>query len=307
MEGIKDIDGVRAWLDGSGASQADLARAAGISPGTVNQVLRGAYPSDPAPHVAAMAAAAERLRSRAAARSDIPFVETSVARGVAAVARRAHHDRDFGLYVGRVGIGKTVALKRYCDGHRGQAVLVEAYPGATAPVLLRLLAERLGVAVRRRTVADLTAACSDALAGGDVVVLVDEAETLAHQALLHLRRISDNSGTGVVLAGTPPLLSLVRDPDGRFGQITSRIGMWPPVAQAITEADAGLLAESFLGRRPAPAVLQALWTACGGSARALRNVMRNSVRFCAAQRIDLDAGVVERIDRQATGGRSLAA
>ena len=304
---MSGLDGVRAWLEGSGASQAALARAAGLSAGTVNQILRGAYPSDPAPHVAAMAAAVGRLRSRAQARSEIPFCATSIADGVAAVARRAHHDRDFGLYCGRVGLGKTMALKRYVDDHRGQAVLIEAYPGATAPVLLRLLGDRLGVTVRRRTVADLTAACSEALSGADKVLLIDEAETLADQALLHLRRISDNSGTGVVLVGTPPLLSLVRDPDGKFGQISSRIGMWPPVAQSITERDAALLAEAFLGAAPDAGVMAALWTACGGSARALRNVLRNSSRWAEKNRRPLDAALVERIDRHAMGGRRLAA
>ena len=295
----------RAWL-GAGNTRAALARAAGISAGVVSQILGGTYPSPPGEHLEAMSAAIERAGERLASPADIPYVETSVAAGVRGVCRRAHNDRDIGLYAGRVGIGKTVAAQRYAADNRG-ALFLEAYPGAGAPVLLRLLAERLGAQARRRTVADTTAACVDALRGADRVILVDEAETLTDQALLHLRRVSDSAEIGVVLIGTPALMGLVSDDGGKFGQISSRIGFWPPIARSITEEDARALALAYLGEAPAADVQAALWAACRGSARALRNVLRNSARWCRRRGRPLDAGVVREVDLRAMGGRRLAA
>lgn len=299
---------VNDWLGSAeGRTKAGLARAAGISAGTATQVLAGTYPSSPTGHLRALRAAAERMESRREEPSDIPWRMTSVAKEVHDTVRRCHLDRDLGLYAGRVGIGKTAALRRYAGEHPGAATLLEAYPGATAPVALRLLARALGLDGRRRSVADLTAELAEALAGGDRVVLVDEAETLAPQALLHLRRISDAAGVGVCLVGTPALLGLVRDPDGVFGQISSRIGFWPPIRRSISEEDARLLAEAHLGEAPDAEAMAALWAGCGGSARALRNLVRSVSRHCRRQKAPLTRRVVEQVDRSTMGGRRLAA
>ena len=303
---IRAAKAINEWLSKRGHTKTALSRAAGISTGTVSRVLSGQWPSPPGEHLEAMSAALGRAEERGASPSEIPFTPTSVSRAVHAVIRRCHLDRDFGLFAGRVGIGKTVAARRYAEENRGVAVLLEAYPGATAPVVLRLLCEQIGVAAARRSVADRTAALVEALRGGDRVIVIDEAETLTDQALLHLRRISDAAGVGVALIGTPALLSLVYDPDGRFGQITSRIGFWPPVCQAITSEDAAALALAYLGEVPDEDVQTAIWTASQGSARALRNVVRNTRRWCATKDKPLDADAINRIERTTMGGRRVA-
>ena len=297
------------WLGtpGKGRTKAALARAAGISPATVSQILTGRYPSDPSAHIEAMTAAVSREESREREPAEIPYTETSIGATVRAVIRRAHQDRDMGFFGGRVGIGKTVALRRYAADHAGTAVLIEAYPGAGAPVVLRLIARAIGAIAARRTVADTTAAIVDSMSGSDRVILVDEAETLTPQALAHLRRISDAAAVGVVLVGTPGLLSLVSDPDGRYGQIHSRIGWWPPVAQSISEDDAAALAAAYLGAAPGADTQAALWSACQGSARALRNLLRHARRRQSKHGGELTADAIRRVDRYAMGGRRLAA
>ncbi len=301
------IERIERWLAGKNRSKAALARTAGISPTTVSLILAGSYPSDPSDHLEAMLAAVEREDARRRDPAEIPYTETSISRAVHAAVSRAHQDRDMGFFAGRVGVGKTVALRRYAAMNPRLAVLVEAYPGAGAPVVLRLIAAAVGAVVVRRTVADTTAAISAALHSSDRVILVDEAETLTAHALLHLRRISDTARVGVVLVGTPGLLSLVHDPDGKFGQITSRIGYWPPIAQAITEQDAAALTEAYLGQAPGAEAQSALWTACEGSARALRNLLRHARRKQRKNETALTAELIRSIDRYATSGRRLAA
>ena len=304
------LDRIAGWLQQPGRTQTALARAAGLSTGTVSRILNGTWPSAPTAHLEGMLAAVERDLDRRADPPDVPFVATSVSETLDRIVRRAHQDRDFGVFFGRVGIGKTMALAHHAATHPRVSVLVEAYPGAGAPVVMRRLVEMLAPGVRRRTVADMTAAVIDALRGSDRVLLVDEAETLTGQALLHLRRVSDVAGVGVVLIGTPELLTLVFDPDGKFGQITSRIGFWPPVVERITEEDARAIAESYLaaageGRELGSDVHEALWGACEGSARALRNVLRASVRYARRHSQPLTAEMVRSVERSAMGGRRI--
>lgn len=262
---------IQEWLDdpGPGRTRAALGRAANISSGTVTLVLSGQYPSPPGEHLEAMYGAIERQSARKNEPADIPFTETSVSRAVHSVIHRAHLDRDFGLFAGRVGIGKSMALRQYHRAHRKVSVLLEAFPGAGAAVVMRLLASAIGAPQKRRTIADITAAVVETLRGSDTIIMVDEAETLTDHALLHLRRVSDAAEVGVVLVGTPALLGLVYDPDGKFGQITSRIGFWPPVAQSITAEDVRALAEAYQpGGEFRGETLLALTEACQGSARA---------------------------------------
>ena len=298
---------ISTWLATPGRSKAALARAAGISSGTVSLVLDGNYVSPPTAHLEAMFGAIERQTARRRESSDIPFTVTSVAKAVFSVIRRAHLDRDFGLFAGRVGIGKSMALRKYAEENRRAAVLLEAFPGAGAAVVLRILAQRIGAPARRRTIADITAAVVETLRGSDTVILIDEAETLTDHALLHLRRISDAAGVGVVLVGTPALMGLVYDPDGKFGQITSRIGFWPPICQSISTDDVRALVSAFSAEGVGAEAMAALAEACQGSARALRNLLRNAGRHCQRHDTAVSAEIVRQIDKQTMGGRRLAA
>ena len=168
--------------------------------------------------------------------------------------------------------------------------MIEAFPGAGAPVVLRYLIERVGAVGQRRTMAEMTAGLVEALRGSDRVILVDEAETLTDQALLHLRRISDAAGVGVVLVGTPGLMGLVHDPDGKFGQITSRIGFWPPICQAISEDDAAALAAAYLHVSPEIKIMGALWESCQAA--------RGRYAICCATPTDTAANKTRRSVRK---------
>jgi len=53
--------------------------------------------------------------------------------------------------------------------------------------------------------------------------------------------------------------------------------------------------------------MAALAEACQGSARALRNLLRNAGRHCQKHGAALTADIVSSIDKQTMGGRRLAA
>lgn len=261
-----------------GWSRANLARRAGIAQSTLHMLLAGTYAASPTQKLRAALSVLERDAARMREGvQDVPYVETSVHRAVYAACKRAHLYRNFGVVSAFVGTGKTRAVKHYADQHHG-AVLIEASPEMTGSVLLDQLIEATGAPVRaahkysRGTKAERMAAVLRALKGTDSLLILDEAETVTAGTLEIVRRIRDLAGIGVVLSGTERLLPMIRDPRGRFGQISSRVGFWPPVIRGITEADAHALARAALASdvdtldEP---VLNALWQVCDGSARVL--------------------------------------
>lgn len=257
-------------------TQKKLARAAKIDHSTLNTVLRGRYVSPPGKFIAKALDVIRRwdLREDEGV-SDTPFVETSVYRLAAAACHRAHLYRNFAVVSACVGTGKTRAVKHYA-AHNANVILIEATPDMNAGVLLGELVPLTGAVVHKAnkhsggTKSERMAAVIRALKGTDSLLILDEAETVSTQTLEYVRRISDKAGIGVVLSGTEKLQPLLRDPLGRFGQISSRVGFWPPVVRAITEEDAHAIARAALSDQALDdEVLDAFWQMCDGSARVL--------------------------------------
>lgn len=260
----------------SGWTCNSLARVAGRSGGGVSAVLAGKYAASPTAMLTRLLAHVDRM--------DAPpptgrpgYVETSVHRAVWAACKRARTYANFAVVSAYVGTGKTHALREYRRQHP-DTVLIEATPGMTASVLLDALVEESGAVVRTAgrytggSLAERMRAVIRTLRGSDRLLILDEADTTTAATLEHLRRIRDVAEVGVVLAGTERLRPMLQDPRGRFGQISSRVGFWPPVIKSVTADDAAALATAALeqdGIEPDEAVLDALWQACAGSARVL--------------------------------------
>jgi DNA transposition AAA+ family ATPase len=141
------------------------------------------------------------------------------------------------------------------------------------------------------------------LKGSDRVILVDEANWLPKRSFGALRRISDVAEIGVVLVGTAELLPMVQDPEGRFGQISSRIGFWPALAKQISEKDCALLVTSYCAEELPDAVLKAFYGCCEGSARTLKNLLKNTYRYANKNNADITPELIKRINQQAMAGR----
>ncbi|WP_290906530.1 AAA family ATPase [Aquabacterium sp.] len=262
----------------SGWTCNSLARVAGRSGAAVSTVLGGKYTASPTAMLARLLAQVDRMDAPPPGPNTRPgYVETSVHRAVWAACKRARTYGNFAVVSAYVGTGKTHAVREYQRQHP-DTVLVEAVPGMTASVLLDALVEETGAVVRTAgrytsgSLAERMRAVVRTLRGSDRLLILDEADTTTAATLEHVRRIRDLAGVGVVLAGTERLRPMLQDPRGRFGQISSRVGFWPPVIKSITADDAAALATAALeqdGIDPDAAVLDALWQACAGSARVL--------------------------------------
>lgn len=267
-------------------SQTKLATASGISASAVNTIILGKYVSPPGKHLDKLLDTTRRqlLREKENV-GDNPFVETSIFHAVKAACHRAHMYRSFSVVSAYVGTGKTWALKQYAQQHPN-CILIEATPDMNSMVLLRELAEKCNAIVQkshkwsRGTKSDLMDAIVRALKGSDKLLILDEADKVSTQTLEFVRRISDIAKVGVVLCGTEMLQPMIKDPRGRFGQISSRVLFWPPVAKMISANDARKIVEAALENETelTPDIHQAFYEMCDGSARVLARSLVTGVR-----------------------------
>lgn len=297
------VNRINAWLEESGKTGADLSRLTGIKDGTRSSILTGRYISSPSLFLQRMIGAIERIDERnQSARNDIPYTETSIALQIEAVCKRTHADRDFGFFVGKVGVGKTTALRAY-NNKTQAAILLEAFEGIDHSTFIQELIAATGSVQVKGTVSMQLAGLIKLLRGSDRVILVDEANWLPKRSFGALRRISDMADIGVVLVGTAELLPMVQDPDGRFGQISSRIGFWPALAKQISEKDCALLVASYFAEDLPEATLNAFYGCCEGSARTLKNLLKNTCRYANKNNAEITPELIKRINQQTMAGR----
>ena len=259
-------------------SLAKLSRVSKVHTSTLSTIVSGKYVSSPSKHLVKMLDAIRRWDMREEEGvHDCPFAETTIYRTVIAACKRAHLYRNFAVVSAYVGTGKTRSLKRYATNN-SNVILIEATPDMNANVLLDELVAQTSAVVHksnkhaRGTKADKTAAAIAALKDSDSLIILDEAETVNTATLEYVRRISDKANVGVMLAGTEKLKPLIQDPQGRFGQISSRVGFWPPVIKGITQEDSDALTRAAFEDDDVELtdeVLDAFWQMCDGSARVL--------------------------------------
>jgi len=289
-------------------SQTKLAKWAKVKQTTLNTVLSGKYPSPPTHWLNNILEALLREGERDDSVLS-SFVETTVYRTVQAACHRAHIYRNFGVVAAAVGTGKTTAVKHYVVKN-SNVYLIEATPDMNASVLVNDLVAQTKAVVHkadkysRGTKAEKTAAIIRALKDTDSLLILDEAETVTPATLEYIRRISDKANIGVVLTGTERLLPMIRDKEGRFGQISSRVGFWPPVIRSINEQDAIELTYSLIGDgvELTDELLDAFWQMCDGSARVLANALIPGVRdYIIKKKIKLTPESIYQVGEKVLG------
>lgn len=302
-EDVAKAQKITTWLDElESRSSAELCRLANVAPATISQILNGKYVSSPSSFLDKLQDAINRQTERTASRNQIPFTPTSISKSLEMVCKRAHSDCDFGYFSGSVGIGKTQALRQYMK-KTASAILVEAFEGIDNRTFITEMITASGQAPVKGTVSQQTSVLIRALKGSDRVILVDEANHLPAKSLGALRRISDVAEIGVILVGTQELLQMVQDPAGRFGQISSRIGYWPPAVKTISRNDSNVLVTAYFEESLGDKILDAFWECCEGSARTLRNLLRNTYRIAATKKTKITAKLIAEVNTNTMAGR----
>ena len=126
----------------SGMNQTMLARGIGVSPASISMYLNDTYAEKGGKYgtIEPKIEAFLEVQESKAQREELVlgFVSTKTTRRIAEVMRDAHEAGDTVVIYGQAGLGKTQAVKNYCDKNPA-AILIEANPSFTALVLMRKL------------------------------------------------------------------------------------------------------------------------------------------------------------------------
>ncbi len=182
-----------------------------------------------------------------------------------------------------------MAVKAYAQKHDG-VILIEVEPTYNAKVLLTVLCEKLGLSPARNNHEMMTTVCKK-LNGSGRLLIVDEAELLAHKPLEILRRLHDLTGIGIVLAGMPRLRANLRGKRGEFKQLYSRVGFCYDIGQALNNDDMTALAESAMGTDMHN---ETLLKVAGGNARRLSKLMKGVQRYADVSGEQICAAMIKQ-------------
>ncbi|MGH1429773.1 MAG: AAA family ATPase [Neptuniibacter sp.] len=290
------------WLNKHEHSLSWMAKLARLSTSTFYRAVKGEYKTDPTKF---LKTALDAITTQNARRgiSHIPFVKTSVSEIVWMACNRARRYASFAVVSGWVGTGKTRSLKEYKAAHEN-TYLIESDPGMSVQALLDELIKQIGCGHVKSSANQHSkfTAIIEELKGTDVLLIIDEAETLTAKALHYLRRIRDKAGIGIVLAGTENLSSLINQVHGEFDQIRSRVNFWPNTVNGIKHDDAeAIIANAFSDEGDIEQeVVEQLWRYSGGSMRMLVEDLIPAVRdFGLQQGHELSVDLVDSIAHKA--------
>lgn len=211
---------LRDLMEKNSYSTAYISTATGLAKSTISMWLNGTYNGKNDKVTDAINNFIQRERERAV-ENDLPFVNISIVKYISEIARLCHTQGKIGVCVGRAGLGKTVAVKKYTQEFL-DSILIESDSGYTAKSLLKEIHRRLGLS-GKGSVYDLMGEVIRKLNQSGRLLIIDEAENLPYRALEITRRIHDKTGVGVLLIGRGILLENLKGYNNQYDQLYSRV------------------------------------------------------------------------------------
>ncbi len=278
----------------SGMNQTQLARGIGTSPASISMYLNGTYAEKGGNYetIEPKIEAFLEMQDSKARREELVlgFVSTKTTRRIAEVMRDAHEAGEIAVIYGQAGLGKTQAVKNYCEKHG--AILIEANPSFTALVLMKKLAASVKLTTSG-TLNDLFEETAYRLGGSERLIVVDEAENLPQRALEIVRRLHDETGCGLVLSGMPRLVANLRGKHGELVQLYSRVSVALNLGESLPDEELFEIAKAALPDADEETLLE-LVKHSNGNTRRMSKLMRGAVRTANKNGIKMQAGIVKK-------------
>lgn len=225
---------VKALLEQSTVTQAQIAKEIGVSGSTVNQLLNGNYKADPTAMVQKLANWLTAREQRADAPRDPGFVMTETAKQIMADMGYALTTQSIVIIHGISGVGKTTALREFQRNNNNVWVITTSPSRATMTECLYELAMELGMENAPRLRGPLARALRRRLRNTKGLIVVDEADHVDRPTLEELRILAEEVEVGLVLVGNSRVYTqLTGGPRSEdFARLFSRIAM----KRALTKA-----------------------------------------------------------------------
>ena len=279
----------------SGMNQTMLARGIGVSPASISMYLNDTYAEKGGNYetIEPKIEAFLEVQESKAQREELVlgFVSTKTTRRISEVMRDAHEAGDTVVIYGQAGLGKTQAVKNYCEKNPA-AILIEANPSFTALVLMR----KLAAAAKVSTVGslnDLFESVSDRLRDSGRLIVVDEAENLPLRALEIIRRLHDDTGCGLVLSGMPRLVANLRGKHGELVQLYSRVSVALNLGDSMPDEELEEIARAAMPEADDETIAE-LVKHSNGNTRRMSKLMRGAVRTANKNGIKMQSGIIKK-------------
>jgi general secretion pathway protein A len=225
------------------------------------------------------------------------YVNESTREAMASLLHGIKSRKGFITLIAEAGTGKTTLLKRIVDEIEGETQIVFVFnPGVSFDELLEFICTELGIETRACKRLHLLERLNQHLleqltAGRNVVVMIDEAQTLEDSVLEELRLLSNLETSKekilqILLSGQPELEEKLRRPSLR--QLRQRIGVratLKPVQPGEMQAYVETRLRSAGAERAdlfTPAALKRIWRASAGIPRVINVICDNAMMIAFA-------------------------
>lgn len=225
------------------------------------------------------------------------YVNESTREAMASLLHGIKSRKGFITLIAEAGTGKTTLLKRIVDEIEGETQIVFVFnPGVSFDELLEFICSELGIETRGCKRLHLLERLNQHLleqltAGRNVVVMIDEAQTLEDSVLEELRLLSNLETSKekilqILLSGQPELEEKLRKPSLR--QLRQRIGVratLKPVQPSEMQAYVETRLRSAGAERTdlfSAAALKKVWQVSGGIPRVINVICDNAMMIAFA-------------------------
>ncbi len=230
------IEQVRRHMDSTQLSNIYVARALGMSPSTISQVLNHKYAGDSKSIILDLDRWLDDEVKRASSPKPAEFVLTSVAREIQAVADLASQMNGIGMVYGQAGIGKTLALRAVAADKPGSTFVSLETVSATPQAVIEAIGRAMRVSPGNRyaSARHWFEAIKLALRGSGRLLIIDQIHKLCgvdvkDRALYTLTDLHDATNAPQLWCGTEDMVEYLErgEVKGResLAQIRSRIGI----------------------------------------------------------------------------------
>lgn len=228
----KIIEDLEKFAEENNISYAKIAKAINIGSSTLSEFRRGTYTGDVKALTEKVEAFLERHKKKMR-RIDFS-VDTEVKKRIfyaaevienyvaSNVMTQTIDSAKIAYIYGRAGIGKTHALMEWAKQYKGRALFITAETGITVVGLIKKIARELRIDANGNNTELIKQRIKDSVKFTETIIVIDEGEHLKPSIIDIVRSLADQTGVGIIIAGTEALKSKIYSQTKGYEYLYSR-------------------------------------------------------------------------------------
>ena len=228
----KIIEDLEKFAEENSISYSKIAKAMNIGSSTLSEYRKGTYTGDVKALTEKVEAFLERHKKKMR-RIDFS-VDTEVKKRIfyaaevienyvaSNVMTQTIDSAKIAYIYGRAGIGKTHALMEWAKQYKGRALFITAETGITVVGLIKKIARELRIDANGNNTESIKQRIKDSVKFTETIIVIDEGEHLKPAIIDIVRSIADQTGVGIIIAGTEALKSKIYSQTKGYEYLYSR-------------------------------------------------------------------------------------